>query len=67
MLSKFAGLFQNTKLQAVTDDSERCVCFFITAGQGTDYTGAATLMNALPEADWLIADRGYDADCFEKA
>ena len=48
----------NTKLHAVTDDSGRPVRFFITAGQVSDYTGAAALMNALPEADWLLADRG---------
>jgi hypothetical protein len=27
-------------------------------------TGAAALMNCLPEAEWLLADRGYDADWF---
>ena len=48
----------NTKLHAVKDDSGRSVRFFITAGQVSDYTGAAALMNALPEADWLLADRG---------
>ena len=39
---------------------------FITAGQVSDYTGAAALMNGLPEADWLLADRGYDADWFRE-
>ena len=24
-------------------------------------------MNGLPEADWLLADRGYDADWFREA
>ena len=52
----------NAKLYAVTNDSGRPVRFFITAGQVSDYTGAGALMNALPEADWLLADRGYDAD-----
>ena len=52
----------NTKLHAVTDTSERPIRLFITAGQVSDYTGAAALMNSLPEADWLLADRGYDAD-----
>ena len=28
--------------------------------------GAAALMNGLPEADWLLADRGYDADWFRE-
>ena len=53
-----------TKLHAVTDDSGRSVRFFITAGQVIDYTNAAALMNARPEADWLFADRGYDAAWF---
>lgn len=34
----------------------------MTAGKVNDYTGAAALMGSLPEAEWLIADRGYDAD-----
>ena len=29
-------------------------------------TGAAALMNGLPEAEWLLADRGYDADWFRE-
>ena len=38
-----------------------------TWGSGhSDYTGAAALMNSLPEADWLLADRGYDADWFRE-
>jgi len=39
----------------------------MTAGQVSDYTGAAALLGGLPAADWLIADRGYDADWFRKA
>lgn len=56
----------NTKLHAVTDTSGRPIRFFITAGQVSDYTGAAALMNNLPKADWLLADRGYDADWFRE-
>ena len=56
----------NTKLHANTDTRGRPVRFFITAGQVSDYTGAAALMNGLPEADWLLADRGYDADWFRE-
>jgi len=52
----------NTKLHAVTDTSGRPFRFFISAGQVSDYTGAAALMNGLPEAEWLLADRGNDAD-----
>ena len=56
----------NTKLHAVTDTNGRPVRLFITAGQVSDYTGAAALMNGLPEAEWLLADRGYDADWFRE-
>ena len=54
----------NTKRHAVTEGNGRPVRFFITAGQISDYTGAAALMHGRPEADWLLADRGYDADWF---
>jgi transposase len=56
----------NTKRHAVTEGNGRPVRFFITAGQVIDYTGAAALMHGLSEADWLLADRGYDADWFRK-
>ncbi|CAM3024073.1 hypothetical protein SAMN04488021_103102 [Paracoccus aminovorans] len=32
-----------------------------------DDTGAAALLGSLPGAEWLIADRGYDADRFREA
>ena len=57
----------NTKLHAVTDAIGRPITFFMSAGQVSDYTGAAALLKELPEADWLIADRGYDADWFRDA
>ena len=47
----------NTKLHAVTDANGRPVSFFITAGQISDYTGAAALLDELPKAKWLLADR----------
>ncbi len=56
----------NTKLHAVTDTNGRPIRLFITAGQVSDYKGAAALMNGLPEADWLLADRGYDAGWFRE-
>ena len=57
----------NTKLHAVTDTSGRPIRFFITAGQVSDYTGAMALLNGLPDAEWLSADQGYDADWFREA
>jgi transposase len=56
----------NTKLHAITDTKGRPIRLFITAGQVSDYTGAAALMNGLPEAEWLLADRVYDADWFRE-
>lgn len=57
----------NTKLHAVTDTKGRPLRFFMTAGQVSDHTGAAALLGSLPAAEWLIADRGYDADWFRDA
>jgi len=56
----------NTKLHAVTDTKGRPIRFFLTAGQVSDYTGARALMDNLPSADWLLGDRGYDADWFRE-
>ena len=39
----------------------------LTEGQVGDYRGAATVFGALPEADALIADKGYDSDRFREA
>ncbi len=39
----------------------------LTEGQVSDYRGAATDLPALPDAEVLIADKGYDSDGFRKA
>ena len=57
----------NTKLHAVTDTLGRLIRFFMTAGQVSDYTGAKALVSNLPAAEWLLGDRGYDADWFREA
>jgi len=57
----------NTKLHAVTDTLGRPIRVFMSAGQVSDYTGAAALLGSLPAAQWLLADRGYDADWFREA
>ena len=51
----------------MTDAKGRTLRFFMTAGQVSDDTGAAALLASLPAAEWLIADRGYDADWFRQA
>ena len=57
----------NTKLHAITDQNGRPLSFFMTAGQVSDYTGASALLDSLPMAQWMLADRGYDADWFRDA
>jgi len=57
----------NTKPHAVADANGRSLSFFMTAGQVSDYTGAAALLDNLPKAQWLLGDRGYDADQFRDA
>ena len=57
----------NRKLHAVTDANGRPLSFFITAGQISDYAGAAALLDDLPKAKWMLADGVYDADCFRDA
>lgn len=41
--------------------------FFMTAGQISDYTGAAALLDSLLTAEWMLVDRGYDADWSREA
>jgi len=38
-----------------------------SAGQTSDYIGAAARLSTLPKAKALLADRGYDADWFRNA
>jgi transposase len=57
----------NTKQHAVTDANCPPVRFCMTVGQVSDYTGAAALLGSLPKAEWLLADRGNDADWFREA
>jgi IS5 family transposase len=52
----------NTKLHAVAGADGRPGRFCMTAGQVSDCTGATALLGSLPKAEWLLADRGYDAD-----
>ena len=57
----------NTKLHAVCDSQGRPLNLFATAGQVSNYIGARALLSSLPKVDWLLGDRGYDADCFGEA
>ncbi len=57
----------NYKLDAVTDATGRPIRMFLSAGQCSDYIGARALLEALPPAKYMFADRGYDADCYREA
>ncbi len=39
----------------------------LTEGQASDYKGAAFLLDRLPAAKEMLADRGYDSDWFRAA
>ncbi|MCW2305313.1 transposase [Rhodovulum sulfidophilum] len=56
-----------TKLHAGTDAKGRPIQFSMSAGQVSDCKGAAALLAHLPKADWMLADRGYDAHWFREA
>ena len=57
----------NTDLPAVADAAGRPIRFFMTAGQVSDATGARASASSLPAAQWLLGDRGHDADRFREA
>ena len=57
----------NSKLHAVCDETGRPVCLLLSEWQMSDDTGARRLLPFLPNATYLIADRGYDADWFRVA
>jgi hypothetical protein len=57
----------NSKLHAVTDQDGRPVALLLTEGQMSDHTGTKILYPTLPDAEALIADKGYDTDEFHDA
>ena len=57
----------NSKLHAVCDGEGRPLVMLLSEGQMSDYKGAALMMEALPPAKAMLADRGYDADWFRDA
>ncbi len=57
----------NSKLHAVCDGDGRPLVMLLSEGQMSDYKGAALMIDALPPAIHLLADRGYDADWFRSA
>lgn len=56
----------NTKLHAICDSQARPIALFVTAGQVNDYIGARVMFKSQSKVDWLLGDRGYDADWFRE-
>lgn len=57
----------NAKLDAICDSQGRPLDLFVTVGQASNYISARSLLGSLPEVDWLLGDRGYDADWFRES
>ena len=49
------------------DGDGKPVALLLTEGQMSDYKGAAQLLDRLPKAKELLADRSYDADWLRTA
>ena len=57
----------NSKLHAVCDGEGRPLILLLSEGQMSDHKGARLVLDALPPATTLIADRGYDSRWFRQA
>ena len=57
----------NSKLHAICDGQGRPVVMLLSKDEMSDHAGAAFLLDALPAADVLVTDRGYDSDGYRAA
>ncbi|MFG1182945.1 IS5 family transposase [Xanthobacter sp. DSM 14520] len=57
----------NSKLHTVCDGEGRPIVMLLSEGQMSDHKGARLVLDALPPAKSLIADRGYDSAWFRGA
>lgn len=56
----------NSKLHTVCDGEGRPIILLLSEGQMSDHKGARLVLDALPPAYHLIADRGYDSAWFRE-
>lgn len=49
------------------DQDGRPLILLLSEGQASDYKGARHMLCALPQARYMLGDRGYDADWFRDA
>ena len=57
----------NSKLHAVCDGEGKPLILLLSEGQMSDHKGARLILEALPPAKVLLADRGYDSNWFRNA
>ena len=57
----------NSKLHVVCDGAGKPLVMLLSEGQMSDHKGARFMLDALPSASILIADRGYDSSWFRQA
>ena len=57
----------NSKIHAVCNEKGKPVFLLLSEGQMSDHKGAQMIVDQLPEARHLIADRGYDSKWFRDA
>ena len=57
----------NSKLHAVINEQGKPIIMTLTAGQVSDHLGAKIMYPKLPQANVLIADKGYDSDEYRAA
>ena len=57
---------RTTKIHALTDALCRPLAFLLTGGQVADCTAADTLLDALPQANILLGDKGYDSNAVRR-
>lgn len=56
----------NSKLHTVCDGDGRPIILLLSQGQMSDHKGARLMLDALPPAEHLIADRGFDSAWFRQ-
>ena len=57
----------NTWLHAICDSQGHPISFSVTPGKVSGDIGAAALLGSLPQADFLLEERGCDADHFRNS
>ncbi len=57
----------NSKLHVVCDQNGRPLQMLLSEGQLSNHVGARLMFDAMPRANALIADKGYDSDDFRQA